>query len=233
MKTITQITKNKIIEAFHQAELDKSGLREFERDLYGASGRKIKHAINNICAVKDNLTHLELGVYRGSTLVAANYNNKITCYAVDDFTIEIIEPRPYKESGWNNVRNACKEMIERYKLNINFYESDATKLDVKKIAKKLDTIHFDLEEDHGNIENVLRHYLSVFDKHTIIMISNWNSKGLRNSFTRFSQSPGIEVEPLMEKLSSTTGDSMNWYNGFAVFLVTIDSKELEKEETNA
>ena len=45
MKTITQVLKDKIAGSFHQAELDKSNLREFDRDLYGASGRKIKHAI--------------------------------------------------------------------------------------------------------------------------------------------------------------------------------------------
>ena len=73
MKTITQVTKDKLADSFRQAELDKSNLREFDRDLYGASGRKIKHAINNICSIKDNLTYLELGVYRGSTLIAANF----------------------------------------------------------------------------------------------------------------------------------------------------------------
>ena len=41
MKTVTQVLKDKIKESFHLAELDRSNLREFDRDLYGASGRKI------------------------------------------------------------------------------------------------------------------------------------------------------------------------------------------------
>lgn len=233
MKTITQLTKNKIIEAFHTAESDKSGLREFERDLYGASGRKTRHAINNICGIKEGLTYLELGVYRGSTLVAANYNNKLTTYAVDDFTMDIKEPKQYKESGWNNARQATVDLLNRYKFsNVNIIEEDAFKVDVKKIAKKVDIIHYDLDEHHANVEQILRKYLSVFDKHTVLMFSNWNSNGVRKAFAQFTKTPGIEIEPLFEKLSNNAGDNMNWYNGFAVFLFTLNTKEVEKEVKN-
>ena len=233
MKTITQLTKNKIIDAFKEAEQDKSGLREFERDLYGASGRKTRHAINNICGVKDNLTYLELGVYRGSTLVAANYDNKLTTYAIDDFTIDIKEPKQYKENGWNNARQATKDLLDRYNFsNVNIIEEEANSVDTKKIAKKVDIVHYDLDEHHASVEQVLRHYLSVFDKHTILMFSNWNSNGVRNSFAQFKKTPGIEVEMLFEKLSSATADSLNWYNGFAVFLFTLNAKEVEKEVKN-
>ena len=107
--------KNSIIEAFHLAELDKSKLREVERDLYGNSGRKIRHTINNICSIKENAVYVELGVYRGSTLVAANYGNKLISYAIDDFSIDIKEADNYKETGWNNPRIAVKELIQKYR----------------------------------------------------------------------------------------------------------------------
>jgi hypothetical protein len=62
------------------------------------------------------------------------------------------------------------------------------------------------------------------------MVSNWNSLGVRNAYTRFAKTPGIEVELLNEKLSSTTGDSMNWYNGFSVSLITLNASKEEKKD---
>ena len=239
MKIMTQVLKDKVAGSFHQAELDKSNLREFDRDLYGASGRKIKHAINNICGVKDNLTYLELGAYRGSTLIAANFRNNITSYAVDDFTIDEKEANPYKEQGWNNPKQALDDLIDRYRKSdkldnvINIINSEATKVNLKLLPKKIDIIHYDLENHHANLESILRYYLPVFDKYTLLLVSNWNSTGIRNSYKRFSNSPGIEVELLNEKLSHNTADNTNWYNGFSVSLITINAKEEKKEETNA
>lgn len=239
MKVITQTIKDKIIESFHLAEQDKSNLREFDRDLYGSSGKKIKHAINNICSIKDNLTYLELGVYRGSTLIAANFRNTITSYAIDDYTIDQKEATPYREQGWNNPKQAVEDLLDRYRNSeklqnpINLLNSEATKVNIKSIPKKIDIIHYDLDEHHANLESVLRHYLPIFDKYVILMVSNWNSLGVRNAYTRFSNTPGIEVELLKEKVSFTTGDSMNWYNGFSVSLISLGSiKEEKKEEVN-
>jgi hypothetical protein len=237
MKTMTQLIKSKITDSFHQAELDKSKLREFDRDLYGASGKKVKHAINNICSIKDNLTYLELGVYRGATLIAANFRNTITTYAVDDFTIDQKEANPFNENSWSNPRFATEELIARYRSSdklsnlITVIKEEATKVDLKNIPKKIDVLHYDLDEHHANLESVLRHYIPVLDKHTVLMVSNWNSKGVRNAYSRFSKTPGVEVELLNEKVSFTTADSDNWYNGFSVSLVTIN-KETKKEETN-
>lgn len=240
MKTITQVTKDKLADSFRQAELDKSNLREFDRDLYGASGRKIKHAINNICSIKDNLTYLELGVYRGSTLIAANFKNDITTYAVDDYTIDPKEANPYKEEGWTNPRMAVVDLINRYRQSeklqniINLIDSEATKVNLKSIAKKIDIVHYDLEEHHCNLESVLRYYLPVFDKYVVLLISNWNSSSVRTAYTRFANTPGVEVELLNEKLSHTTADGMNWYNGFSLSLVNINAvKEEKKEESDA
>jgi len=239
MKTITQVIKDKLAASLYQAESDKSNLREFDRDLYGTTGRKIKHAINNICGIKDNMTYLELGIYRGSTLIAANFRNNITTYAVDDFTIDPKEADNYKESGWSNPRYAVDDLIARYRKSdkldnvINIFNCEAKKVDLKLIPRKIDIIHYDLDFHHADLESVLRYYLPVFDKYTVLLVSGWNSETTRNSYKRFSNSPGIDVELLNEKLSHTTSDSMHWYNGFSVSLVTINSKEDKKEENNA
>lgn len=235
MKTISEITKDNIKQAFYLAEQDKSNLREFERDLYGFSGRKVRHTINNICSIKDKMSYLELGVYRGSTLIAANFRTKVVqSYGIDDFTIDQKEANPYNENGWNNPRIVTEELLDRYKkefklpTQVKLINSEARKVDLSTI-KKVDVIHYDLDEHHAGVESLLRYYLPVFDKHTILLISNWNSQGVRNSYKNFAKTPGLCVELVCEQLSFSTGNTENWYNGLSASLVSFESEESKSD----
>lgn len=235
MKVVTAQTKKALNDAIFMAEQDKSNLTEFERDLYGNSGRKVRHAINNVCNIKENSVYLELGIYRGSTLVSALYDSKVsTAYAVDDFTIDQKEAHPYRETGWNNVRNAFSELTTTHRLSKllkpTIIESTADKVDVKKIVKKLDIIHYDLDEHHTNLESTIRHYIPILDKFTILLVSNWNSKGVRDAWKRLGQTPGLDIELIVEKQSSNTGDTANWYNGFSISVMEL--KATAKAETD-
>jgi hypothetical protein len=219
--------KDNIVEAFHKAELDKSNLREHERDLYGESSKKIRHTINNICGLKENLAFLELGAYRGSTTIAANYGNKIISFIVDDFTMDQKETTTYKETSWNNVKLAFEDITSKYpfKKDIVLFSVEATKVPLELITKKISLIHYDLNEHHTSIGTVIKYYLPVLDNFSILMISNWNSQGLRRNFNSFFEAnENIKAELIQEKLSTTTGDSDNWYNGFAVFSLTLTNK---------
>jgi len=241
MKVITQVIRDKAKEAFHQAELDRSNITEYERDLYGFSGRKIKHTISNICSIKDNLNYLELGVYRGATIISASFRNTTSIFGVDDFTLDHKEAEPYKENGWNNPKIVAESLFERYKTRgdikntITLLQSEATKVDLKLINKKIDIIHYDLDEHHANLESVVKYYTPVLDKYSILLVSNWNSKGVRDSYNRLSTTAGLSLELIYEKLSSTTGDTLNWYNGFSASILTITPAAVaatKKEEVN-
>ena len=230
MKLFNDKNKDAVKEAFYLAEHDRSNLREYDRDLYGYSGKKIRHAINNICSIKDKLTYVELGVYRGSTMIAATYNTKVAkAYGVDDFTIDLKEATPYKETGWSNPRIAAEELFEKYKKPINLIKSEARSVDFSLIPGKIDIIHYDLDLHHASLESILRYYLHKFDKHTLLIISNWNARGVRTDYKNFAKTPGISVELLDEKLSSTTGDTENWYNGLSVSLVSFEEKDAESD----
>jgi hypothetical protein len=233
MKTISEVTTQNIKQAFYDAEQDKSNLREFERDLYGFSGAKIRHTINNICSIKEKMSYLELGVYRGSTLIAANFRtNVVQSYGIDDFTIDHKEATPYKPEGWSNPRIVAEDLLERYKkefstqTQVKLINSEARKTELSQL-RKVDIIHYDLEEHHAGVESTLRYFLPKFDKHVILLISNWNSAGVRTSYKNFAKTPGLKVELVEEKLSSSTGNTETWYNGFSASLVSF----VDEEET--
>lgn len=235
MKIVNDVTKQNIQQAFYDAEQDKSNLREFERDLYGFSGRKVRHAINNICSLKEKMVYLELGVYRASTLIAANFRSNVSqSYGVDDFTIDSKEANPYNEQGWNNPRIVAEELIERYKKEfsspnqVKLIKSEARKVDLTQL-RKVDVIHYDLDEHHAGVESILRYYLPKFDKHTILLISNWNSQGVRNSYRNFAKTPGLKVELVAEQLSFSTGNTENWYNGLSASIVSFEEEEITND----
>ena len=233
MKSITKEKIEELKKAFYQAEHDKSNLREFDRDLYGASGHKIKHLINNLASTVSNSTFLEFGIYRGSTMVAALYETKVKkWYGIDDFTLDYKEADFYKKSGWSNARATANELLAiRYsdiridpKREIVIIEKEAKLVDITDLPKTVDFIHYDLDTHHATVESILRMYLKIFDTYTVLIVANWNAKGVRASFSNFQKTPGLIFTDLGHKQSRNTADNENWYNGVSLWLV---EKELD------
>jgi hypothetical protein len=225
MKIITTILKNKIAQAFMDAEGDVSGLTDRERELYGYSGVRTRNLINNLCDIKNDLTYLELGCYRGATLIAATFRNKITAYAVDDFTIDTKEGKPYKETGWSNPRLALDDLMGRYlsrdckDSRVQLINSPAMKVNLDTINMPIDIVHYDLDLHHADINDCLTYFAPVLDKHFVLVISNWNSSGLKDSYQRLLDNDMFEVEIVYSKDNGHTADTENWYNGVALATV--------------
>lgn len=225
MKTFNKINENAIIKSFYLAEQDSSNLREQELDLYSHNGKKTKHLINNICATKINMTYLELGVYRGGTAIAALYDTKVTTFiGIDDYTIDYKEATLYKKTGWSNCALATIDLFHKYraalkstKIEIKEFQ-EVTSVDTSKLPI-FDVIHYDLDNDHASVEQVMRHYLSNFDDYTILIISNWNTLKTHNSFINFTKTPDLTFTELGTKQSHTSSDEQNWFAGVSVWLV--------------
>src|SRR5512135_2256697 len=88
-------------DALARAEAGQSQLSEEVLALKGMSGRKTRHAFNNLCA-RPNTRYLELGCYLGSTLISALYLNAAVGVGVDDF-MQFVKDKP-RETLQENLR---------------------------------------------------------------------------------------------------------------------------------
>ena len=99
------------------------------------SSSKVRHLINNLCSL-NGTRYLEIGSYKGSTLIAAakgNENALARLSAVDDFS-QFGGPR---EEFWDNVEaNIAAEL--RHSSRFLFIEEDAfSDLAVKELGRPL------------------------------------------------------------------------------------------------
>ena len=69
----------------------------------------------------DKINYLELGAYRGATLIAALWQNDVNAYAVEHFKYDATSPNRFMEDGHPNVRTALENTIDTYKkLMVNY-----------------------------------------------------------------------------------------------------------------
>ena len=104
--------------ALEQADNERSKISERERELHGLSSTRLKCLINNLCAA-EKTNYLEIGVYKGSTIISAVMGNDVKAIGVDNFMYDEREPRKWAPEGdiWYNVKSQMEANIKRYDLH--------------------------------------------------------------------------------------------------------------------
>ena len=148
-----KITKQWVQAALELADQGQAKLTQRERELFGLSSTRLRCLINNICA-PDNTRYLEIGVYRGSTVVAAAYGNKTTkVVGVDKYKYDDREPLKWAPEGyiWDNMKSQLEANLQRYKVgdngvnlnNVTIIENKFEDVDWAK-QEKFDVCFFDV-----------------------------------------------------------------------------------------
>ena len=126
-------------------------------NIYGMSGKKNKHLINNLCSM-DNTRYLHLGLWQGSSFIPALYNNTIDCVGIDNWSTFgnvskefFVNLNKYKNN--NNVEiieNDCWSIdnLSLNKINILNYHLSSNESDLNKL---FDTFHDYLDELKGKL----------------------------------------------------------------------------------
>ena len=134
---------------------ENSKLTIVEKELTGDNYPKLKSFLNNICA-KPGTKYLELGVYRGASLMCALYGNLSTsAVGVENFSYDVKEVKKIPPKGyiWTNVQSAMRDRIKTYSnsygnkvindAGLKIIEEDFNKVEWHK-QPKFDVINFDL-----------------------------------------------------------------------------------------
>lgn len=147
--------------AIDKAEQLKSKLTpEYIKKLDGLSTPKVWHLLNNIVAQHE--TYLEVGVFKGSTLMAALYGNNPYAVAVDDFSMA---PET-REEFFNNTKG----------LNYTFLEGDCFKLDLKKIEKPIQVYFYDGNHSPESQYNAIKYFLPAMADEFIYICDDYDRK---------------------------------------------------------
>lgn len=221
---LIEILKQSITRA--EAEQSKiptdSSSQDNPLSLQGMSGKKTRHFLNNLCS-NECVRYIEVGLWKGSTLCSAMYNNKMTCMGIDNWS----------QFGPSEAKKTFYENLERYQGDnkVCLFEQDfRTVANVNETAKfeefgididtfKWNVLFFDgphLKEDHAG---VIKAFEPILDDSFILIIDDWNShEAVEGTRQMLSEHAGAVV---FEQIIRTPGNNpeYGWHNGIAFFVI--------------
>jgi hypothetical protein len=182
---MVKITQEFVTAVLELSDVGQSKLSERERELYGISSPRLKALLNNICS-KEGTNYLELGVFKGSTIISAAYGNLNTkLVGVENYTYDQNEPKRTAPEGtiWENMKSQLKSNIKRYEEpgvpvnidNITIIESSFQEVDWKSYPK-FDVCFFDVvPADKETYKAFFEKTLPALSSEAVILFSNYSN----------------------------------------------------------
>jgi hypothetical protein len=200
MKTIEQ--------AIQDAEAHKSKLtEEYISTLDGLSSPKVWHLLNNLCAGASS--YLEVGCYKGSTLLAALYQNPVYAFAIDNF---VMSPKTRGEF-FENTKDAKFE----------FYEGDCFNFDIKKIKKPIELYFYDGDHSAEAQYNALMHFHGALSDEFIFVCDDWDLSKMKTCTFSAIRDLNMQIKEYHELKGKTAGTEeerkASWWGGIGVVRV--------------
>lgn len=223
--------------ALEAALIEKTKLTQAEFDLVGMSSVKNRILLNEL--VKKGDRYLEIGVYRGSTFVAALYKNKPAyAVAIDNFSEftdlvsrehsdEVIKKMASdalllaaddaKLSNEDMFKKALAErnITDYTLLNCNCFNVPPT-LEQYLLDKNFNVYLYDGGHSYEDHLQSLTYYYNTLDKEFILIVDDWNWEPARRGTFDAMANLGIKIHRDFALTTDRNGDLSSWWNGFYV-----------------
>lgn len=205
MEDIENWIKN-IETAIDMAENEKSKLTKDVLQLEGMSSPKIRHFLNNLCASTDPCNYLEIGTWKGSTLVSALFNN-FHCHAIGNDNW----------SKFGGPQKDCKKNIDSYLKNIDvkFISGDCWKIDLSKYENFFNVYLYDAAHDEESQKKALTCMLPYLQDNFILLVDDYGWPEVKSGTQQGIDETKIKVIKSWE-MPGSGNSKKTWWNGFLI-----------------
>lgn len=238
---MAKITKELLEASLEMADNEHAKLSERERELFGLSSTRLRCLLNNLCSPR-NTRYLEIGVYKGATLLSALANNP-TCYAVgvENFSYDEREPTKRAKPGdiWHNMKSQLYANIERYKDPDSSVNTDNIKIveqSFEKVAwnahKDIDLCFFDVSPVNAETyRTFFQKVLPSLSKEATLIFSHYSNETHAKEIEEIlSNSPGFNIAYKTHRISGGLSDSTQYYSG--ILIVNIEKISAADKKVN-
>lgn len=217
--------------AIYNADRGRSKIKNerLMRGIFGFSSERIRHLLNNLCAV-NNTVYMELGTYRGSTLLPAiNGNDNITVYAVDSFKYDVLQKKPVNPEGWPQIKKGLLENLEVFKEKdkVTIIEKDFSNLSKNEIDKPVSVCFYDGGIAPGLSEVAMAKVAPLLSKVAIVVCSTLMSEEVTNGAKKGLTDRGKIIQKEFKLKSRKTNDNTSWWSGISIWIVTDKPEEVK------
>ena len=195
----------------------------------GMSGVKNKIFLNEI--VKPDTRYLEIGVWRGSTLISALFDNTYdAAFAIDNFSefreIPIFgedpnqfsyttpdgSPSATEKVFWENCK-AMESEIGKFE----FINSDCFALPEDKFnsIKNINTYLYDGGHSEGDHKKSLTYYYPCLSDVFILIVDDWNDSSARIGTYEGFEATNLKIHKQWN-MESVQSEKYGWWNGYYI-----------------
>lgn len=193
--------------AFFCANNKITKLTDQQFDLDGMSAKKNRIFLNKL--IQRDTVYLEIGVWRGSTLVSALYKNQPKkAYAIDNFVLN--------SSDLEMFMDICKQNNVD---NFQFFNEDCFDMNSENmsIINNVNTYYYDGDHSAESHMKAITYYKNVLDKYFIFIVDDWNWPHVQQGTYEGYVNSGIKVHKKWDIFTPfrQCGDK-DWWNGYHV-----------------
>lgn len=203
--------------SIEKASRKKGKLSKKVLKMDGMTSKKGRYLLNHLCSLPKTV-YLDIGPWKGSSLVSALYQNKNIqkAYAIEKWA-------RFSEDGFEfgDVREEFQANVQAYlqRLPLKVYEEDCFSFNVDAIPEKVTVYFYDGAHRKQDHIKAFTYFNDRFASEFIAVIDDWNWEDTRSgTFEAFDQ---LGYEVLFEQYlpADRDSDKKNWWNGMYVAVI--------------
>lgn len=176
----------------------------------GMSGKMYKKFANRLLSKPIVKNYLEIGVWKGSTAIAALYNNhhRLRYTVIDNFS-EFGGPKNEFISNWKQYNGTIPNLIDDDCFCFNPRDRNISDIDV---------YFYDGNHEEISHYKALHHYYEAMADSFILMVDDWTAwNQVKDGTNRAIGDLNLKIEMKIEKVD---GGSEQWWNGCGIFVLS-------------
>lgn len=212
--------------SLEMADNERSKLSERERELHGLSSTRLRCLINNLCAA-EKCNYLEIGAYKGSTLIAAARGNDVKVVGVDNFLYDDREANKWAPEGfiWDNMKSQLEANINTYRLqpdvvngdDISIIQSDFKTAELPK--NTFSVCFFDISPvSSDSYDAFFEHILPALTQSSVVVFSqqsnNDHAEQLNEALKKHESKVNSQFSEI--RISGSNADATKYYSGVRI-----------------
>jgi hypothetical protein len=184
-------------------------LPEYIYQVDGMSSRKTRNLLNRICD-HAGFNYLEVGTWKGSTLISSLYKNDFKkAYCIDNWS----EYGDVSREFWDNLNKYLANRIS----DIKIIESDCFE-SIDLIDNPIDVFLYDGAHDVYSQEKALNYFYPVLNSRFTYIVDDYNQEEVREGTKRAIDRLGLKIKFMTYLPSRNNCDNEYYWNGIAVFI---------------
>lgn len=173
----------------------------------GMSSTRGRILLNEICSF-DGCRYLEVGTYKGSTVLAASYSNSGTFVSIDNFS----------EFGANQHLALANKQRWSEECRWDLVQADVWSIEPPLVP--INVFFYDGKHTEADQRRAFTHFHAAFTHEFIAIVDDWNAPFVAPATWKAFQELGYQI--LFEKslYSPHNLDAAGWWNGMYVALIS-------------